>query len=186
MKDVATMSGMLSLVLCALILLLYFLWGILRVKRGEWYDEYSISLLKNNFSLGFQVICYFIWMIAGALLCIMNTFKYINACVIGIFLVLYFITLTRPIFNRPLDRYRTQLNLLTISFCQLPYLYANTHSVPLNGDDNSLGMMAPGAIVILLLINFLTNLSYFIYEGIKKLRAYVASKNGKDPLYNEE
>jgi predicted branched-subunit amino acid permease len=130
MKDVATMGGMMSLVFCALLLLLYLLGAILRVKKGEWYDEYSNSLVKGNFSLGFQLICYFLWIIAGALLSFMNAFRYINACMMGIFMVLYFITLTRPIFNRPLDRYRTQLNLLTISFAQLPYLYANTHSVP--------------------------------------------------------
>lgn len=97
----------------------------------------------------------------------------------GIFLLLYIITLARPIFNRSLDRYRTQLNLLTISLAQLPYLYANTHPTPQNAEDNSLILMAPAAIVFLLFINFLTNFTYFIYEAIKKLRAYLVAKNSQ-------
>jgi hypothetical protein len=130
--------------------------------------------------------CYFLWTLSGVFLCAFNSLTYINACIAAVFLLLYCFTLIWPIFNRPLDRYRTQLNLLTIAFAQLPYLYANTHPVSQGADDDSLNMMAPAIIVILLLVNFLANLSYFIYEAIKKGRAYMAGKNGKSALVSED
>jgi hypothetical protein len=130
--------------------------------------------------------CYFLWTLSGVFLCAFSSLIYINACIAAVFLLLYCLTLIWPIFKRPLDRYRTQLNLLTIAFAQLPYLYANTHPISQGADDDSLNMMAPAIIVILLLINFLANLSYFVYEAIKKARAYIAGKNGENAFFEDK
>ncbi len=180
MSDIASMSGLMSLAACGLLLLLYLLATVLRSKCEEWFEEYSACLIKGNLRLAFQLVCFLLWLFAGAFLCAFNTLTYVNSYIAATFLLIYCITLIWPIFKRPLDRYRTQLNLLTIAFAQLPYLYANTYPTIQGADDDSMDLMGPAITVFLLLINFLTNLTYFVYEAIKKGRAYMASKNGKE------
>lgn len=69
-----------------------------------------------------------------------------------------------------MDKYRTQLNLLSIVFGQIPFLYVNFQegSNSSSNDDNVL--MIPLAVGLVLFINFMGNLSFLSYEIYKKIR----------------
>jgi hypothetical protein len=177
MGDTSTMGGLLSAVATGGLLLLYPIYGLLRVRSPHLFGEFADELVEGRFSLAFQTAAFFLWPAMSALVCAFNYVWFINIPLMGVCFVLYCVTVVTPIFRKQIDRFRTQLNLLTIAFAQVPYLYSNVHSGYEYGDDSDLILMAPVAIGLLLFLNFIANLSYFTYEVFKKIRLYLGRKS---------
>lgn len=67
----------------------------------------------------------FLGFLLGAILCAFGHFSLINCVAGGIPFIMFVITLFKPLFKKQFDHYRTQLNLLTLTLIQVPFLYAN-------------------------------------------------------------
>ena len=68
------------------------------------------------------------------------------------------------------DRYRTQLNLLTIALTQTPFIFNRFYSNEEYINDSDASLMIPAFVAVILLLNFVINSSYFVYLIIKKVR----------------
>jgi hypothetical protein len=78
--------------------------------------------------LVFQLLYFYLGITIGVIVTFCNNFTFVNAVVAVLALFLLFATWAKPIFKKQYDRIRTQLNLLTIAFLQIPFLYANLNS----------------------------------------------------------
>jgi hypothetical protein len=107
MKDISTSNGMFSLVAAAAMLLLYPVYAILRVKSPHLFEEFPSALTEDSLGIPFQIIYFLMWNVLSALLFTLNKLTYANVFVIFCSLTLYLIVLTKPIFKKNMDRYRT-------------------------------------------------------------------------------
>ncbi len=125
MAEMGSTVGMMSLLATAIFLVLYLIYGVVRAKRVLLFEEYDSVLLDEGFSLGFHLGYFYLGLFTGALLCGMSSFPLVNCAAAVVPLCMYFATLAKPIFRKQMDTSRTQLNLLTIAFLQVPSLYVN-------------------------------------------------------------
>lgn len=118
---------MISCVIPLVLLLLYIMYGIFRIKRSKAFGEYKSVILKNNsnISLIFQLTYFYMGLFIGLIIALFNTFKFISIAIAIIPLFLQLVTWAKPVFTKQYDKFRTQLNLLTIIFLQIPFIYAN-------------------------------------------------------------
>jgi hypothetical protein len=109
-------------------------------------------------------------LILGGGLCAFCKFSLINCVAAGIPFALFLIVLFKPIFKKQLDHYRTQLNLLTLTLIQIPFFYANAYPALEYSSESDLSVMMPLLLGLLLFLNFLINLCFFVYVAVKKWR----------------
>ena len=120
-------------------------------------------------SIAFQTVYFYLGLISGVIIC-MCPLSFVNCIVCVLPLLLFLITIKQRLFRKPSDKFRTQLNLLSIIIGQIPFIYVNIQegSNSSNNDDNIL--MIPLLIGLVLFINFVGNLSFLLYEIYKKIR----------------
>ena len=125
MAEMGSTVGMMSLLAAAIFLALYLIYGVVRAKRILLFEEYDSALLDEGFSLVFHLGYFYLGLLTGALLCSLSSFPLVNCVAAAVPLCMYLATLAKPIFRKQIDKVRTQLNLLTIVFLQVPFLYVN-------------------------------------------------------------
>jgi uncharacterized membrane protein len=111
----------------------------------------------------------------GVIISAFYSFKLINLVISGIALIFYVITLFTSIYKKQIDHYRTQLNLLTLVLIQIPFFYSNIHSGYEYKEESDLVILLPSLLAVLLAINFLVNISFFVYLFVKKIREKIAN-----------
>jgi hypothetical protein len=163
MNEMETTIGLMSLIFAVILLLLYPLYGIIRWKKLFAFEEYNAVLLKSNLSTAYHLAYFYLGIFTGVILCIFCTFTLINCLVIVLPFLLYAITLVQPIFCKQIDKYRTQMNLITIILMQIPFMYVNYSDGETYSSNDDLSIMAPAFIGLLLLINLIANFSFFVY-----------------------
>lgn len=170
MNEMVTLGGQISLVIAAVLLFMYPIYGLIRIKRPFAFEEYNEILLRNlTTPMGFQIVYFYIGFITGVIIC-MCPLSSVNCFVCILPLILYIITIKQPLFRKPMDKFRIQLNLLSIVFGQVPFFYVNIQeeSNSNNNDDNVL--MIPLAVGLVLAVNFTGNFLFLSYEIYKKIR----------------
>ena len=170
MAEMGSTVGMMSLLATAIFLVLYLIYGVVRAKRILLFEEYDSVLLDEGFSLGFHLGYFYLGLFTGALLYGLRSFPLVNCIAAVLPLLMYFTTLAKPIFRKQMDRSRTQLNLLTIVLLQVPSLYVNLRDGQAYSSNSDAVLLVPMTVGILLLINFLVNFAFIVYEIIKKVR----------------
>lgn len=169
-NEMASLGGQISLVAAAILLSLYPIYGLARVKWRLAFEEYNEVLLKNvSMSIVFQTIYFYLGLISGAIIC-MCSLSFVNCIICVLPLLLYLITIKNPLFRKPMDKFRTQLNLLSIIFGQIPFFYVNIQNRSNSSDNEDIVLMIPLTVGLVLFINFMANLSFLLYEIYKKIR----------------
>ena len=69
---------MFSLIAAAVMLLLYPIYAILRVKSPHLFEEFPSVLTEDSFGLCFQIIYFLVWNVLSALLCTLNRLAFTN------------------------------------------------------------------------------------------------------------
>jgi hypothetical protein len=182
MGEMESTLGMLSLVAAAALLALYPLYLILRVRITQCFPEYKAILKNNKFSMGFHLAYFLLGLAEGALLCAYGTYPLINCAAAALPFTLFLIALLKPVFKKQLDHYRTLLNLLTLTFLQVPFLYANFSPNLDYASESDLSVMMPLFLAVLLFINFLANLTWFVYLLVKRVREAIGKGEGEKVL----
>ena len=119
-------SSAIGLALMFITLLGFVIFGVLRCKCPQYFGEFDNMLIKDSsFSLLFHTVYFYFGICASILYFQFYSFAYISFVVCTIALCLYVLTLMMPIFRKNIDRYRTQLNLLTLAVLQIPGMYMN-------------------------------------------------------------
>ena len=152
-----------------MLLALYPVYGLARVLKREAFAEYNQVLLRDSgASLAFQVAYFYLGLATAAVLCLSPP-AVANCLACALPLAFFVATLARPLFRKPADKYRSQLNLLSIVLAQLPCVLALR--LPSNAtDDEDLALMAPLFTALVLLINFTANCAFLAYEVYKIIR----------------
>ncbi len=163
-------AGMLSALVTAVLLVLYAAYGFVRAKGVFLFEEYSAALLSEDAALAFHLVHFYLGLCTGALLCALSAFAWVNCAAAVLPLSLYFVTVARPLFRKQMDRVRTQLNLLTMVLLQAPFLYVNLRDGEAFYGTNDAVLLVPVTVAVLLFVNFAVNLSFVVYEIIKKVR----------------
>ena len=170
MAEVASMGGMLSLVAAAVLLALYPIYGFARAMRREAFAEYNEALLRDvRASLAFQLAYFYLGLASAAVLCLSPP-SIANGLACALSLLFFVATLSRPLFRKPADKYRTQLNLLSIVLLQLPFVLAHWQGGSNASSNDDMVLAAPLAVGLVLSLNFAGNLAFLIYELYKKVR----------------
>ena len=119
-------STTIGLTLMSSVLLAYLIYGVMRCKFSQYFGEFNDMLIKDSsFSIFSQIIYFYFGIIVSALYFQFYSFPYISLAVLVFTLLLYVLTLLKPIFRKNIDKYRTQLNLLTVAMLQIPGIYLN-------------------------------------------------------------
>lgn len=100
----------------------------------------------------------------------LSSFQYINCALAGICLALFCIITLKPLFKKQFDHYRTQLNLLTIAFAQIPFIYSRFNPSFEYAQESDLSLLLPVLLAFLMALNVLGNLAFFVYLAIKRIR----------------
>lgn len=173
-----SLVGMMSLIAAAILLALYPIYGLARVKKRLAFEEYNAVLMKDiSMSIVFQLAYFYLGLISGVIICMCPLF-FVNCIVCVLPLIFFIVTLKQPLFRKPMDKFRTQLNLLTIIFGQIPFIYANIQGGSNSNNSDDLVLMIPLTVGLVLSINFLGNLSFIIYEIYKKIKEKLHSEIG--------
>ena len=162
--------GFISLVAIGCLAPLYIIYGILRAFKDELFVEHSNILIQNSkIAKLFQLIFFYQPFLIGVIVALCNKLTYVNMIVLPLPALLFIFTLNKEIFRRGADKYRTQLNLLCLMFVQIPFIYENIKPGQEYSDQNDEKLMLPFFIGIVLSINFVINLAYFIHFLYKKI-----------------
>lgn len=102
--------------------------------------------------------------------------KFSTLIVITYACLLFFALWLKPIYQKVRDRVRVQINLLVLIIAQVPFLMAQINPDYSYSSPTNMQLMLPIFGPIFLSINFLVNLSIFIYQCVRKLSNYQGEK----------
>jgi hypothetical protein len=113
----------------------------------------------------------FLGLLLGTILCAFGKFRLINCIAGGIPLIMFAITLFKPLFQKQFDHYRTQLNLLSLTLIQIPFLHANLSQNLDYSSESDLNVAMPLFLGLILFLNLFGNVCFFVYAGVKRVRS---------------
>lgn len=93
MSEMTTLGGQISLVTAAVLLVMYPIYGLARVKRRLAFEEYNEVLLRNvNMAVAFQTVYFYLGVVSGVIVC-MCPLSFVNCFVCVLPLLLYATTI---------------------------------------------------------------------------------------------
>ena len=174
----------LSLVAMALSLFMFILYGVLRRKCSQHFGEFNEMLIEDSsFALLFQIVYFYLGISVAVLYFQFYSFVFINFAVGAFVLLLYVLTLVKPIFRKNIDKYRTQLNLLSVLLLQIPGMYMNMR---INAgfhykSTEDMSLLLPLLTMLVISLNFMVNGIYICYEWYKSLKkCFTGTENQAD------
>jgi len=168
--DTASTLGLASIALMAVMMSLYFIFGVIVVKRRLWLGEFSALMVSGSSAVWFQLGYFYSGLIAGFALGFLGEWQYVHAILGSLAVALFVWTLSSKLFLKNAHKYRVQLNLITFILIQLPYAYASFFSMPLHKQYSDSIIQGPTLIFILILILFLSNVTIAFYLSLKWIR----------------
>jgi hypothetical protein len=122
-------NGMMNLAVCAIVLALISIYGVLWVVCSHRFSEFQETLVKqSNVAVAYQLFYYLFGSLGGAVHFLFYDKKYSTAIVMGASVLLLMIPSLADVFAKTRDKLRVQTNLLCVLFTQLPFLIAQIYS----------------------------------------------------------
>lgn len=124
--DTASMLGLASIALMAVLVSLYIVFGVIVVKRRHWLGECgTILVADSSAAVWFQLGYFYSGLVAGFLLGFLGEWRFVHGMVAALALTLFVMTLCVKLFVKNAHKYRVQLNLITFILLQLPFTQFN-------------------------------------------------------------
>ncbi len=176
MSDLAY-SGLASVVVGALVALIFLVYGLLWLKCSCYFEEYYNILNRKNAA---EVILTWIYSYSGLTIALtsymMHSYQYTTTLTIAYAFLLLIAFGFSNVYTKERDRVRVQLNLATIILTQSAYLVNTFWYDYSKANTSSLVAMATMAIPLALGLNLLLNCSFLAYESAKQVREWLAER----------
>ena len=126
----------------------------------------------SSFALLFQIVYFYLGISVAVLYFQFYSFVFINFAVAAFVVLLYVLTLVKPIYRKNIDKYRTQLNLLSVLLLQIPGMYMNMriNAGFLYKSKEDMSLLLPLLTMSVISLNFMVNSIYIFYEWYKSLQ----------------
>lgn len=137
-------------------------------------------MCEGSLPAAFQLLYCSLGLLFGAAFAGLASFQYTGCAVAGLCLLLFCLITLRPLFRKQLDHYRTQLNLLTLAFVQVPFVYSRFNPAFEYSSESDLALLLPALLAVLLCLNLCGNLAFFAYLAVKRIKEGLATEQMAD------
>lgn len=125
---------------------------------------------EGSLPAAFQLLYCSLGLLFGAAFAGLASFQYTGCAVAALCLLLFCLITLKPLFRKQFDHYRTQLNLLTIAFAQVPFAYSRFNPSFEYSSESDLALLMPALLAMLLCLNLFGNLTFFVYLAVKRIK----------------